>query len=117
MRFYSFIVFGENADAFCYEKSSVADPHWFQCGSGKTDPDTAFYVNADADPDPGLHKGRPSNRRSLYPSKKHLALQKLNSGPPESGSVFPMLIRIQPTKMNAAPCGSGSATLEKINIF
>ncbi len=29
-------------------------------------------------------------------------------GPPGSGSVFPMRIRIQPTKMNADPCGSGS---------
>ncbi len=61
----------------------------------------------------GLHKGRSCYRRSL-------ALKNLNFlhfcesfGPPgsESGSVFAMRIRILPTKMNADPCGSGSATL------
>ncbi len=65
-----------------------------------------------------LHEGRPSYRRSLHPLKsEHLAFQTWiffsfvgHFGPPGSGSVFPMRIRvqIQPTKMNADSCGSGS---------
>ncbi len=47
----------------------------------------------------------------------HLVLQNFVGpfGPPESGSVFPkrIRIRIQLTKMNADPCGSGCATLKK----
>ncbi len=47
----------------------------------------------------GFHKERPSCRRSLL----HCL--------PGYGFVFPMRIRIQPTKMNSYPCGYGSATL------
>ncbi len=50
--------------------------------------------------------------------REHLALQNLNFftfvgrfDPPIFGSVFPMRIRNQPTKMNVDPCGSGSTTL------
>jgi hypothetical protein len=60
----------------------------------------------------GLHKGRPSYRRSLHPFKENTSHFKTKIfftfflglfGPPGSGSLFPMRIRIQPTKMIADP--------------
>jgi hypothetical protein len=73
----------------------------------------------------GLHKGRPSYRRSLHPSKENIWHFKTgifftfegHLGPPGSRSgSCPMRIqiRIQPTKMNADPCGSRSATMGKM---
>ncbi len=70
---------------------SVADPHWFQCGSG-----SSILVSADSNTDPVwpkieknynwkklyqklslvLLKGRPSFRRSLQPSKENIQLFK-----------------------------------------
>ncbi len=62
----------------------------------------------------GLHKWRPSYRRSLHPPKENVQHFKtwnfftfsVSFCPP--GSAFPMLIWIQPTKVNADPYGSGS---------
>ena len=118
-------------------KLRVSDPHWFNA-----DPDPEFFLIADPDPDPGfddlkltkniqleikflfywskigiylslgLHKGRPSNRRSLQPWKEniqHFKTWKLcpfsifveffcppGSG---SGSAIWMRIRIQQLKL------------------
>jgi hypothetical protein len=79
----------------------------------------------------GLHKGRPSYRRSLHPSKEISRTKKFELSshlwghfcPPESGSgsVFPMWIRIliRPSKMNGEPrgsgLGSGSTTLAELH--
>jgi hypothetical protein len=52
------------------------------------------------------------HRPPLRTSKLQETPSSLNR-PLGSGSVFPMRIRIKPTKMNADPCGSGSATLSK----
>ncbi len=108
------------------------------------DTDPAFFVNADPDTDldpefwwpkyswkkiliffyiKNSNLGRPSYRRSLHPSKENIQHFKtwifftfvVQFGPPGSGSVFPMRIRIQPTKMNADPCGSGSGSATPIN--
>jgi hypothetical protein len=76
--------------------SSVADPHWFQCGSGSSILDhcgfgpgsgsgsrglmikklqmekSIFYEQILQFTYPETHKGRPSYRRSLRPSKQNI---------------------------------------------
>jgi hypothetical protein len=54
--------------------------------------------------------------------REHLALQSFlnfvgHFGPPGSGSGFPMRIRIQPTKINADPCGSGSRSTTLVHTY
>ncbi len=89
-----------SGDAYQNVTDRVADPHWFYAVS-----DPAFFLSADPDPGSwsrvwwpkiekylqfffgskiaiylslGLHKGRPSYRKSLQPSKKeHPALQNM----------------------------------------
>jgi hypothetical protein len=74
----------------------------------------------------GHHKGRPSYRRSLQPSKENIQHFKILSltffflgSVLPSWLPFPMRIRIQRTKINADPCGFGSVskTLVKIVPF
>jgi hypothetical protein len=91
------------------------------------DPNPALLVNADLDTDPGLdfpnklqlekvcfcfslglHKGRPSYRRSLYPLKGIITSKIVIKF--HVWVSFAPSIRIQPTNMNADPCRSGSGT-------
>ncbi len=119
--------------------SFFADRHWFQwgsrygsgssvfcqCGSGSrvlmnknwkkftAEKKIFFCLKMAIYLSLGLHKGSLSPSRSLHPSKENIWHFKtwifFGSG---SGSVFPIRIRIQLTKMKVDPCGSGSATLD-----
>ncbi len=86
-----------------------ADPHWFQCGFGNGS--SIFGQCGSGSRSLGRHKRHLSFSRSLHPSKENIWHLKTwifftfvgYFGPPGSGSVFPMRIRIQMTKMNADP--------------
>jgi hypothetical protein len=82
--------------------SSVADPHWFQCGSGYESGSSIFRQCG-----PG---SRTSYRRSLHPSATLQNLNYLHF----CGPVWPSWIRIRIRIPNADPdpysqCGSGSS--------
>ena len=69
----------------------------------------------------GLHKGRPSYRKSLHPSKENI--QYLQNIKILDFFLFLWVIfaLLDPdpdpaTQINADPCGSGSETLEKADI-
>jgi hypothetical protein len=77
-------------------ETSVADPHWFQSGSG---PNPAFYLNADPDPGQTLKSQKVEFLRKNTVLKvgdrsKHIitvhAINLVNSHAPGSGSAFPI---------------------------
>ncbi len=112
------------------DPTRVSDPHWFNADS---DPDPAFFLIADPDPgfddlkwkklqmiknyiffgskttiylSLGLHKGRPSNRRSLQPLKEniqHFKTWKFCTFFYFCASFLPSWIRIRISNLNADP--------------
>ncbi len=85
-----------------------------------TDPDPAFYFNADPAPDPGkniLYIGDVikhtyvGTKDILKGWKEGLLVNLVNFLAPGYGSAFSIKIRIQQSTINADLCGSGSETL------
>ncbi len=92
----------------CQTFFSVVDLHWFQCGfgpsifgqcwSGSDDQKLGktyswenlyfFLSTTGIYSSQGLHKGRPSNKKSLYPSKENIPQFKLEISVSPSGSGY-----------------------------
>ncbi len=125
---------------FIFEKwcknSRVSDPHWFNADPD-THPDPAFFLIADPDPNPqftagnyiyfflskiaiyrylslGLHKRRPSYRRSFQPSKENIQHFKT-----WKFCVFFLFLCVIFALLDPDPefeCGSGSGNSELMRI-